>query len=61
MSELEKTKFKVKFEYTEYACYDVEANTEDEAMDIAISMAKLDYDNAEFYDIWEVWYEQVKK
>ena len=56
MSELEKTKFKVKFkfEYTEYAYYDVEANTEDEAMDIAISMAKLDYDNADFYDIWEV-------
>ena len=54
MSELEKTKFKAKFEYTEYAYYEVEANTEDEAMDIAISMAKLDYDNADFYDIWEV-------
>ena len=54
MSELEKPKFKVKFEYTEYAYYEVEASAEDEAMDIAINMAKLDYDNAEFYDIWEV-------
>ena len=54
MSELEKKKFKVKFEYTEYTYYEVESYTEDEATDIAISMASLDYDNAEFYDIWEV-------
>ena len=54
MSQLEKTKFQVKFEYTEYPYYEVDAYTEDEAMDIAISMASSDYDNAEFYDIWEV-------
>ena len=54
MSELEKVKFKVKFEHTEYVYYEVEAYTEDKAMGIAIDMANLDYDDAEFYDIWEV-------
>lgn len=54
MSEIEKSNFRVAFEYTERVTYDVEAENMDQAIKLATKDVNLDYDDAEFYDVWEI-------
>lgn len=45
--------FKVEFEVRERMTYEVEAINEDEAIEKASLLACIDYDDAEFLNVWE--------
>lgn len=45
--------FKVEFEVRERMTYEVEAANKDEAIEKASLLADIDYDDAEFLNVWE--------
>lgn len=49
----ELTEFDVVFEIREKVTYTVNAADEDEAIRLALSDVKLDYSDAEFYDVYK--------
>ena len=52
--EMDKRTFTVVFEVVEKVQYEVDAENEDDAIAIAKKDVWLDYDNFDFYDVYEV-------
>ena len=51
---MEKKTFNVVFEVIEKVNYEIKAETLDDAIEIAKKDVILDYDNFDFYDVYEV-------
>ncbi|MBQ0111566.1 MAG: hypothetical protein KBT03_00380 [Bacteroidales bacterium] len=53
MEEVEKKVYTIAVEVRKLEHYTIEAENEDEAIRKAMRDARLDYDDAEYYDSWE--------
>lgn len=54
VDELEKSTFNVVFDVVERVTYQVEAYSEDEAVDMVINMADKDFDSVEYVGVSEL-------